>query len=179
MYLNTQTNQYPVAESQIRAEFPNTSFPQPFVAPEPYVWVFPTPAPNYNSITQGVRETAITQVNGNWQQTWEVYDLDPETVINNQQAYALRVKEEIVFNTQKRLDEFARTRLYDGILSACTYATSSVPKFYNEGQYCVDARDSTWAALYTILAEVEAGTRTMPSGFADIESTLPQLIWPS
>jgi hypothetical protein len=79
---------------------------------------------------------------------------------------------------QKRLDDFARTRGYDNILSACTYATSTVPKFKAEGQYCVNARDNTWATLYTILAEVQAGTRPMPSGYADIEPLLPVLEWP-
>ncbi|MGE4337467.1 MAG: hypothetical protein AB7E55_16010 [Pigmentiphaga sp.] len=80
--------------------------------------------------------------------------------------------------TQKRLDDFARTRNYDDILSACTYASSTVPKFQSEGQYCVNARDSTWATLYTIMAEVEAGTRPMPVSFADVEPDLPALVWP-
>jgi hypothetical protein len=89
-----------------------------------------------------------------------------------------QIMAEIVEATQKRLDDFARTRNYDNILSACTYATSTVPKFQAEGQYCVNARDNTWAALYAILAEVQAGTRPMPSGYADIEPMLPVLEWP-
>lgn len=47
---------------------------------------------------------------------------------------------------QERLDAFAQTRAYDGILSACSYVASSVPKFAAEGAYCVAARDATWAA---------------------------------
>ena len=89
------------------------------------------------------------------------------------------IQSEIVAATQARLDDFARTRNYDGILSACTYATSTVPKFQSEGQYCVDARDSTWAKLYEMLAEVEAGTRPVPTGYADIEPELPVLAWPN
>lgn len=80
---------------------------------------------------------------------------------------------------QLRLDTFARTRNYDGILSACTYATSTVPKFQGEGQYCVNARDATWAAAYDILAEVQGGTRPMPNSITDIETELPVLVWPS
>lgn len=79
---------------------------------------------------------------------------------------------------QKRLDDFARTRNYDGILSACTYATSTVPKFKTEGQACVNLRDATWAATYDILAEVEAGDRAMPQSLDDIEADLPALVWP-
>lgn len=89
------------------------------------------------------------------------------------------IQASIVSATQQRLDAFARTRNYDGILSACTYATSAVPKFAAEGQYAVQARDATWATLYTILAEVEAGTRPVPSGYADIEPDLPALAWPA
>lgn len=80
---------------------------------------------------------------------------------------------------QQRLDDFARTRNYDSILSACTYATSSVPKFQGEGQACVNLRDATWAAAYTILAEVQAGDRPMPASIADIEADLPAAVWPA
>ena len=85
----------------------------------------------------------------------------------------------IVQATQARLDVFAQTRNYDGILSACTYATSSVPTFASDGQYAVTARDNTWATLYTVMAEVQAGTRPIPSGFADVEALLPILTWPA
>lgn len=88
------------------------------------------------------------------------------------------IQSEIITATQTRLDNFANTRNYDGILSACTYASSSIPKFAQEGQAAVDARDLTWATLYTILGEVQGGTRPMPSGYLDIESALPQLSWP-
>jgi hypothetical protein len=79
---------------------------------------------------------------------------------------------------QKRLDDFAKTRNYDNILSACTYATSSVPKFAAEGQYCVDARDATWAAAYALMDEVLAGQRPIPESIADLEPGLPVLAWP-
>lgn len=78
---------------------------------------------------------------------------------------------------QQRLDDFARTRNYDGILSACTYATSLIPKFKAEGQYAVQARDNTWAAAYELLAEVEAGTRPMPT-LDEVIAALPELVWP-
>lgn len=78
---------------------------------------------------------------------------------------------------QKRLDDFARTRNYDGILSAATYATSVVPKFKAEGQYAVEARDATWAKGYEILAAVEAGTRPLPTLEA-LAAELPALAWP-
>lgn len=107
----------------------------------------------------------------------EVAD-DAETAAANQAAYVAGVIANVTSGTQQRLDDFARTRNYDGILSACTYASSGVPKFAGEGQYCVDARDSTWATLYTFMAEVQLGTKPMPTGYADVEPLLPALAWP-
>lgn len=78
---------------------------------------------------------------------------------------------------QKRLDDFARTRNYDGILSAATYATSAVAKFKAEGQYAVEARDATWAKGYDILAAVEAGARAAPT-LDELAAELPALVWP-
>lgn len=88
------------------------------------------------------------------------------------------LQERVVTATQQRLDDFARTRNYDGILSACTYATSTVPKFQAEGQYAVQVRDATWAALYALLDEVQAGTRQVPESFDDVTPLLPPLEWP-
>lgn len=79
---------------------------------------------------------------------------------------------------QQHLDDFARTRNYDGILSAATYATSAVPKFKVEGQYAVEARDTTWAKCYEILAAVEGGTRPMPT-LDELLAELPVLTWPN
>jgi hypothetical protein len=78
-----------------------------------------------------------------------------------------------------RLDMFAKTRQYDNILSACTYATSTVPKFQQEGQYTVEARDATWAKLYEIWHAVIVGERPVLQSFAEIEPGLPELAWPN
>lgn len=79
---------------------------------------------------------------------------------------------------QQRLDDFAKTRNYATILSAATYATSTVPKFKAEGLYAVEARDATWAKCYEILAAVEAGSRPMPT-LDELLAELPVLTWPN
>ena len=78
---------------------------------------------------------------------------------------------------QQHLDTFAHTRNYEGILSAATYATSTVSKFKVEGQYAVEARDATWAKCYEVLASVEAGSRPMPT-LDEMLAELPELVWP-
>lgn len=79
---------------------------------------------------------------------------------------------------QARLDDFAKTRGYDSILSACTYATSTVPKFAAEGQAAVNLRDATWAKCYKVMAEIQAGTRLMPT-LSELMLELPVLAWPA
>ena len=78
---------------------------------------------------------------------------------------------------QAHLDTFARTRNYDGIFSAATYATSTVPQFKAEGQYAVEARDIIWATAYGILTDVRTGVRPMPT-IEDVLAELPPLAWP-
>lgn len=85
----------------------------------------------------------------------------------------------VIERTQERLDAFARSRGYYNIMSACTYATSSVEKFKIEGQYCVNYRDTIWNRLYEILNEIESGKRPAPIDYADIESELPNPAWPT
>lgn len=89
------------------------------------------------------------------------------------------IRREIMDGVQRYLDDFARTKTYDSMLSACTYATSTVPQFAKEGQYCVEKRDECWATVARIEAEVLAGTRPAPTGFDDIRGELPVLEWPA
>ena len=72
-YLHTLTQQYPMSETHIRSEHANTSFPMPFKAPEPYVWVFPAPTPVHDPIVQIARELPpVLTSKGHYEQAWEV-----------------------------------------------------------------------------------------------------------
>lgn len=137
---------------------------------------YPTPIPEFFGTCS---DTAFVMVDG-------VLDVLSQYDYDNMRADEMRTRPQppdlqavIVAAAQARLDDFARTRAYDGILSACTYAASTVPKFASEGQAAVNGRDATWAKLYEILAEVQAETRQAPNGFEDIEAELPVLEWPA
>ena len=179
MYINTKTLEWPVSEQDIKSLYPNTSFAEDFVAPEPFAVIVGVAEPSYNPITQAVRQmTPTVDQTGQWRQTWEVYALEAVQVEANQAAQKKQLQDSVVQATQTRLDGFAKTRNYDGILSLATYATSTNAKFQAEGQYGVEARDATWSKLYEIMAEVESGARPMPESFADVEPELPVLEWP-
>jgi hypothetical protein len=175
-------------EGEFRSLFPNTSLPPQLT--ETIIndlggdVVFEGPQPTGGEFWQYSQPSGVEQKNGKWYTKHifgPVFDNDTE-----KQAYIAQKTTErntaiqlaIVDAVQNRLNEFAKTRNYDGILSACTYATSAVPKFKTEGQYCVEARDTTWAALYNILEAVKANTRPVPTGYSDIEADLPVLTWP-
>lgn len=78
---------------------------------------------------------------------------------------------------QKHLDDKARERGYDNILSAASYATSPHPRFGPEGTAYRDWRDSCWETGYDLMAEVAAGTRPMPSD-EELIALLPVLTLP-
>lgn len=71
-YINTATNQYPFSERQIREALPQVSFTTPFTAPPPYVIVFPSPAPGFDSDNEYIEEGFPVDIDGQFYQTWEV-----------------------------------------------------------------------------------------------------------
>jgi hypothetical protein len=197
MYINTNTNEYPVSELEIKASYPNTSFTVPFVPPDGYVWVFPAPQPVFDPIIEQVVETQPELTDkSHWEQRWQVVSrfveytdqngithsvADQEAAVKTaaQVEKDLSLQKSIEFSTQERLDTFARSRNYDDIKSASTYAGCSVPRFDVEGTYCRDIRAQTWNVLYDLLDQVKAGTIPKPNDFSDVEPLLPALEWPT
>lgn len=103
--------------------------------------------------------------------------LDGGVMISDYQPPVEQVQAAFTAAIQQHLDTWAQSRGYDGILSACTYATSKLPRFKAEGQAAVNARDAVWSAAYALVEEVQAGTKPMPT-LDDVIATLPALSWP-
>ena len=88
MYIHT-TNLTQHSEQDIRALFPNTSFPNPFVPPAEYVYIFPAPS-NHDSATHTATPTTPElTVKGTWEQRWTLTPL-PEEVIAANAAQAVK-----------------------------------------------------------------------------------------
>jgi len=116
---------------------------------------------------------------GGWHQKWDSRASSAEELAAERQVLIDMVTKRAV----ARLNAFAETRSYgdeqtSAIVSACSYAASTHPRYGAEGRYCMKVREETWDALYSIMADVLAGNRPMPSSFEEIEPELPILNWP-
>ena len=124
-----------------------------------------------------------------WTELWEQVDayakahpevVFPEPVEPEQEPTPEEIIERYTQNIQQALDDFAKTRKYDGIMSACSYAESTDPIFAAEATYCIQLRDTTWRQAYTIMDEVLAGTRPLMT-IEELIAELPvgSAEWPS
>ncbi|MDE2105942.1 MAG: hypothetical protein KGL39_52455 [Patescibacteria group bacterium] len=76
---------------------------------------------------------------------------------------------------QNWLDTTAQSWQYESILSAASYAASTVQKFKDEAAALIAWRDAVWNACYTAEAAIQAGTQAMPASTAAFIATLPQV----
>jgi hypothetical protein len=88
-----------------------------------------------------------------------------------------QIKQSLINAIQSYLDKEAQAHFYDGILSLCSYATSINTKFGPEGQAGVIWRDACWSVGYAVLADCEAGTRTIPT-VEELMAEMPVMVWP-
>jgi len=174
---------YPYSINQLRSDNPQVSFP--LNPPESTLndWgvfnVVLTPIPEYNPLTENLVEVSPELVNGVFTQQWIIAAASQEEIQNRQ----MQIRNEIIQAVQNRLDDFAATRGYGDdrtspIVSACSYSSSSHPKYGPEGRYCLQAREDTWDKVFEIEAAVLSGVRPMPISYAEIEAELPALVWP-
>lgn len=84
-------------------------------------------------------------------------------------------------NVEKRLNDFAATRRYASIYTACNARDSHIEKYAAEGEYCLKMWGETYAKCEELLAEympaVLAGERPIPT-WEEVEAHLPALVWP-
>jgi len=75
----------------------------------------------------------------------------------------------LINEVQRYLDETAQSRGYDGILSLCSYASSTDPIYAAEGQAGMGFRDACWRLGFIIREQVMNGQKpdcvpTAPEG---------------
>lgn len=87
-----------------------------------------------------------------------------------------QVKAKLLNLVQRHMDDAARARGYDSLLAAVSYADEpAVEQFQDEGQAFRAWRSLVWASCYTLLAEVQAEQRAVPTE-AELLELLPELV---
>lgn len=76
---------------------------------------------------------------------------------------AEEIQDLLTAKVQAYLDATAQKLGYDSCLSVCSYVDTGVAKFDEDGDAFRKWRSAVWAKGYEIVAEVQAGTREIPT----------------
>ena len=153
--------------------FPTTSFPKNVTLDVLDGCMAVVGSLPYNEITEQLVACEPYELNGS-AYIVRVEALDAETIQLKIKQKEEDIKNEMVAVIDNYLLETARSYGYDTILSMCTYATSAVERFQQQGQAAVNFRDATWSAAIAIMNEVVAGTRAVPTA-SELVAWLPKI----
>ena len=92
-----------------------------------------------------------------------------------QEEIEARVQSQWTDAVQHVLDAKAQELNYDSCLSVCSYIDTGVSKFDAEGRAFRAWRSAVWAMGYEILAQVQAGQRSIPTE-EQLIAELPKLV---
>lgn len=177
MWIDPKTMRVFVSHSDIRAAFTLTSFPSVMTEADiASVGVLPvtqTDQPAFDPLTQKVVEQTPALVNGAWTQQWAVQALTPE----EQQAAVVALVDDYTATLTAYLDQVAQFKRYDNRVTCALRAGYPGP-FQSEGIAFAEWMDNCNALGYTILAEVQAGTRPLPTK-SEFIALMPAMVWPT
>ena len=184
-YIEISTARYPVSERDIKLEYPNTSFAEPFVPPEAYAAVFASPQPAYDPVTQVVLEAAPEATpKGTYEQRWVV---TPRYTSHEEEAAAAaadaQAKQAALIASYDtaltaHLNATAQAKRYDDRVTCMVRAGFAGP-FQAEGQAFATWADTCNMYAYTMLQAVQAGSRPSPASVEAFIAELPAMVWPS
>lgn len=193
MYINIETNEYPISEYDIKSLNPNVSFSIPFRPPEQYAEVFPSPKPSYNQIIENVIEIAPEFTNKNfWEQRWQIvkkyYDYTDDNGVfhsaQDQEAAAIldaknksdsSMLERFDLQLALFFDKKAQEKKYDNRITAALRAGYTGP-YQAECILFAQWMDNCNVYTYQALNEVISGTRPEMT-FEELVNELPILVW--
>lgn len=123
-YINTVTGDYPLSAADVRAAYPNTSFPaelagfEAALAEMGYAVVQATPEPVI-TYTQNLAEGAPKKSKSGYSQTWVISDASAEEITERTDAEAASVRQD----RNQRLAACDWTQLPDAPVDAAAWAT--------------------------------------------------------
>lgn len=162
MYINTQTNQYPVTERDIPEAHPDVMFPTPFVPPEGYALVFAAPQPAFDPVLQVAREIApVLTDKGHYEQAWEVVSRFTEYTDDEGVVHTVAEQESAALAAEL---ERLRAGMLDAVNSECQARLTVLKTGYPDGevlswdQQVIEARklDADANAVTPLLSAIAA-----------------------
>jgi hypothetical protein len=140
---------------------------------------YPNPAPNtytrYREAAQWCNKNGAMMVecqpNAEYPNGYYEVQAIPEPSKKEQEAALQKHYTDLI---QHILDAEAQKLGYDNCNSVCTYVDTGVAKFDAEGMAFRKWRSAVWAKGYELLAEVQAGTRPIPTE-EELVELLPKL----
>lgn len=122
MYYYNNIDSQTYTESEIKALYPNTSFPSPFVAPEEFSVVFDTPKPTVTDLQVAYQDGTEVDALGNRVVKWSVTDMFKDyidelgvihTKVEQEEAYLLSKRKDSV-PTEIRMAQCRAQLIIDG-----------------------------------------------------------------
>jgi hypothetical protein len=132
--------------------------------------------PTIDPITQKIAPAPSALVSGVWTQQWSISALTPAEIAVNQAAAAQAMQAAILAGMASLFDTVAQKKHYDNRITCALRAGYTGP-FQTEGAAFATWMDACNQTGYTLLAEVQAGTRPMPATVADALALLPIAPW--
>lgn len=167
--------EFPILDLAVR--FPNTSFPKDPVngsLPDNIVYIEELVKPVPNLLQKHVvQQPTKDPVTGKWSIGWDLVSMTQAEIT----ASMVEVKGRVSATVQNMLDDFARTKDYDNIMSACSYINSSNVTRAQEAQTAINLRDQVWDTLIAYYTDVELGNVAPPTTEDEILALLPPLVW--
>jgi len=157
-------------QSEIKALYPNTSFPTPFVAPSDYTVVFETPKPTCGELEVAYQDGTELDSKGNRVIKWSIRDMFQDTEDKTkaeQEAEYMSVK---IMQVVKGMEQAVQSSInakcvelgYDNENSIAKYLVVGNP-FYDECRSISLWIGAVWVYVNQVKNDVEGGTRSMPA----------------
>lgn len=99
---------------------------------------------------------------------------EPQPVEPSAEEKQAQIQKEMTDKVQAYLDKEAQALGYDSCLSVCSYVSTGVQKFDDEGTAFREWRSKVWEKGYAIVAAVKAGERQIPTE-EELFAELPKL----
>jgi hypothetical protein len=177
-YININTLEYPVFENTIKQRVRGVSWSKNFTPPADYAEVFSSPKPIVDTLIYKINEgVPELKEDGKWYQTWSTRMLTQIERLEVKNFALESLRSRLITTASSKLDQFARSRGYDNINSACSWSSSAIEKFKSEGERCSKLRDDTWNKILEIINDLYLGNRPSTASIEDLLQELPNLSW--